>query len=225
MSNVQTRAVEGAVGNLRGQDFTDGHHTALTHSILRFDDEGRRAHARKHAVSSAIEGQSSQPQIPLGGRRAGRQQCSRNPSAQRAGGDIVTTNDDHAAATSGANPVLRNRERVSRRSTSGVYMRIRPARPDVLGELGMPHRQDAEDETPVEAIIQRSDFSLQHSQTLLNGRSHLPLRRQREQFLQHLTLMNEIIVGVVARCLLRHGVQAGESGSENHAGLIAQRLG
>ena len=60
--------------------------------------------------------------------------------------------DQHAAAAARPNPVFRQRDRLRRAGARRVHLGVRPARADVLGELAVAHRQDAEEEAPVERV-------------------------------------------------------------------------
>ncbi len=112
----------------------------------------RRAHAHDQAVPPAIEGSGGLfDDFICGGRSAG-QEAGAKPADQMIGGDIVCRDDDHPAATSGADPVLRQADGMTGGCARGVDLRVGSAGADELGELRMSHRQGLEQEAAIEDV-------------------------------------------------------------------------
>ncbi len=104
--HIEASAMECAVGRHRAQHFADGLDSALTRGLGTLDDKCRRAHAHDQAVPPAIEGSGGLFDYFVGGGRSAGQEAGAKPADQVIGGDIVGRDDDHAAAASGADPVL-----------------------------------------------------------------------------------------------------------------------
>ncbi len=227
MLHVEPRAMEGAVGRDRGQHLADGAHAALAHGVFGFDDQRSRAHTDNHAVAAAVEGQGRQAQFAFGGGRAAGHQGGADPLRQAAAGDVIPGNDDHAAGAPGADPILGDGDGVGGGGAGSVDMGVRAARPDVFGELGMSHRQDAEDVAPVEVVVEAANLGLQFGNAFLESLFQVGLlrRHQGRHAAQFLELAAQGPVLVEAGGILGHPVEAGESRGEDHAGLIGQRFG
>ena len=58
MAHIQTRYMEAAVADFRGQYFGQRLHTAFFHFALFFNDQGHSPHTDDHAVAAAIKRQS-----------------------------------------------------------------------------------------------------------------------------------------------------------------------
>src|SRR5450631_930242 len=140
----------GAVRHLRAENLDDGPHAAFANRIFGFDDERARAHAHQHAVAAAIERQSRVLDLVLRGGGARGYEARTHPFHQIVGRKIVGADDDHAAAAPEANPVFGNANRRRGRRAGRVYLGVRPANAQHLGELRMAHRQHLEDEATVE---------------------------------------------------------------------------
>ncbi len=150
--NVQARAVIGAVARLAAQHFDDSAHPALAHRVFALDHQRAGAHAEDRAVTAAVERERRFVDAVVGGGCARRQKARADPFHQVFAGHVVRADHDHAAAAPGANPVLGHADRLSRAGAGGVDMGVRAARADILGELAVTHRQDAEEEAAVKFI-------------------------------------------------------------------------
>ena len=108
----------------------------------------------------------------------------------------------------------------------GVDLCVRAARADDLGELRVTHRQDSEQEPPVE--LER--LGLEHGLDLADrgGRSRpRPRRRRRRDRIARKCgeLLPAGPVGDVALDVGGELAEPGEGRGEDHAGVVAQRVG
>ena len=225
--DVEPRAVVGAVGDLAGQHLADAAHAALAHGILGLDDDRSGAHADDRAVAATVKGQSRLVQALLGRRRSGGEQARSDPAHQVIAGHVVAGDDDHAPAAAGADPVFGHGDGVRGGGAGGIDVRVGAARADVLGKLGVAHRQDAEDKAAVKVIVEAQDLVFEARDAAIEiGRQAIgPGDGPRAELLQHLQLVGERLVLVVTCRLLGHAVQAGEGRGKDHAGLVGQRFG
>ncbi len=225
MVDIQPRAVERAVGGFAAQQLDDAAYPALAGGVLALDDERTRAHAEQRAVATAVERQRGFIDLVVGGRGACRQEAGADPTHQVLAGHIVGANHDHAAAAPVANPVLRQRHSLGSAGAGGVDVRVGAARADVLGELAVSHRQDAEDEAAVKLVGMLLQLFLQ-----LTDAAHNLAQRRRvggvlTQLFERSDLLASVLPLVVAPELICHAVAAGEGAGKDDAGLVAQRFG
>ena len=110
------------------------------------------AHADDHAVAAAVKGGGGLFDHFVRGRGSTGQEAGAHPANQIVRSDIVGRDHDHAAAPSGADPVLRQSHRLGGTGASGVNRRVRSTCANEFGKLGVPHRQHPEQVTPVEHI-------------------------------------------------------------------------
>ena len=150
--DVQPCAVEGAVARLAAQQFDDAAHAALANGILALDDQRARAHPHDGPVPPPIERQCCLGYLILRRRRADGQETGADPFHEMVSGDVVCANDDDAAATAAADPVLGDGHALGRAGAGRVHVSVGAASADVLRELAVTHGQDAEQEAAVEDI-------------------------------------------------------------------------
>ena len=174
---VQTGAVERAVGDLAGEHLGDRPYAALPGGPGLLHDERGRAHPEQHAVPTAVERQCRILDHLVGGSGPGRQEAGADPAEEGLAGDVVGGHDDHAVASAGPDPVLRDGDRLGRAGAGGVHLRVGPARTDVLGELRVPHRQHAEEELAVEPVGLGLELALELVQPPLDVLAHHGVRR------------------------------------------------
>ena len=226
VADIEPRAVEGAVGRDRAQHLGDGPDAALANRLGALDHDGRRAHANDHPVTPTVERQRGFFDHFVGGGSAGGQEARADPVQQVVRRDVVRGDDDHTPAPPGADPVLRQSHGLGRRGTGRVDLRVRPARTDVLGELRMAHRQDAEHPLAVEAIrfffkprLQFVDAPVDFAgeRVVAVGASQACA-----QALEVFEPLAQGLVGVEVFHLLGEGVVAGEGRGEDHPRLVAQ---
>ena len=129
-----------------------GRHAALARGRGALDHDAGRAHAEDHPVAAPIERQRGVLDQLVGGRGARGQEARADPRQQRLGGHVVGGHDHHAPAAPRADPVLGHRDGLRRARARRIDLRVRPARPDQLGELGVAHREHAEQEAAVEVV-------------------------------------------------------------------------
>ena len=227
--DVEPGAVEGAVRGDRGEHLADGSDSALARGLRTLHDQGGRAHAHDHAVASAVEGQGRILHPLVGGRRARSQEAGADPLHQEVGGGVVGGDDDHAATAPGPDPVLGQAHRLGRARAGRVHLGVGSAGADVLGELRVAHGEDAEQEATIEdeAVLAQQGFRLLDPTVELGeGRGRRPASvESRPQVPQQGELLPATAVLVVARHVLGEGVEAGEGGSEDDPGVVAQRVG
>ena len=150
--DIETRAVERAVGRHRAQHFADGLNSAFARGFRALHHQGRGAHADNHAVPAAVEGNGGLFHHLVGGCRSAGQKAGADPLHQMVGSDVVRRDDDHAAAAPGADPVLRQCHGLRGARAGGVDLRVGTAGADEFGKLRMSHGQNSEQEAPVEDI-------------------------------------------------------------------------
>ncbi len=86
--------------------FADGLNAAFARGLGALDHQGRGAHAHDQAVTAAVEGNGGVFHHFVGGGGPAGQEAGAEPLHQVVGGDVVGRDNDHAAAASGADPVL-----------------------------------------------------------------------------------------------------------------------
>ncbi len=228
--DVEPRAVEGAVGRDRGEHLADRAQPPLPGAVRVLDHEGRRAHSEDHAVAAAVEGQRRLLDHLVRGRGARGQEPGADPLQHAIGGDVVGSHHQHAAAATRADPVLRHGEGLGGAGAGGVDLGVGAPGADVLGELGVTHRQDAEQEAAIEVVRMGGDLVAHRVDAVLELRAqHLAAAgavvQARAQGLEGLELAVAGVVLLVAGDLVGEGIVAREDGSEDHPRLVAQRLG
>ena len=150
--DVETGAVECGVGRDSTEHFTDRLEAALASRRGRLHHEGGGAHADDHAVPPSVERRRCVFDVLVGRGGTAREKAARDPRLQRVAGGVVGRHHDHPRATPGPDPVLGERDRLRRRSARGVNLRVRAPRADDFGELGVPHRQHAEQKPAIEVV-------------------------------------------------------------------------
>ncbi len=223
--HVQPRAVEGAVVRLAAQQFDDAAHAALAHGVLALDDQATGTHAHDRAVAAAVEGQSGLGDLILGRGRAHGQEARADPLHQMLAGHIVAADHNHAAATAAADPILGDGDGLGRAGAGGVDLRVGAARADVLGELAVAHRQDAEQEAPVKDVRLALQRVAQCGDAPVEFVQRRFIRGVGAQVFQHRQLLHPVAVGVVAGEFVGETVAARKGAGEDDAGLVAQRFG
>ena len=137
--------------------------------------------------------------------------------------------DNHPAATSGADPILRHGDCLGGAGARRIDLRVGTAGADQLGELRVPHGQHAEQEAPVELERLPGNGFLQVGDATVDllPQARLAVRPDHAfaQVLEHGELIAPGVVGVVARHFVGEGVVAREDGGEDHAGVVAQGVG
>ena len=184
--DVQPGAVEGAVAGFTAEEFYNAAHAAFAHGVFAFHHEGARAHTHDGAVAAQIEGQSRFGNAVVGGGRAHGQETGSHPFHQVISGNVICAQNDDAAATAVANPILGNGHALSRAGASRIHMRIRAARPDVLRKLAVPHRQNAEQEAPIKRIRLTLQLAAQFANTPVQFVERRPIAGVATQIFQRL---------------------------------------
>ena len=154
-----------------------GRDAALARGRGALDDDAGRAHAEDHPVAAPVERQRGLLDDLVGGRGAGGQEARAEPPQQRVGGHVVGGHDHDAPAAARADPVLGDRDGLRRARARGVDLRVRPARADQLGELGVAHGEHAEQEAAVEVVRLRLEVALE----LVDAAVDLVARRRRRR--------------------------------------------
>ena len=147
-----------------------------------------------------------------------------DPLDQGVARDVVAGHHDHAPAATRPDPVLGESDAGRRRGAGHVDVGVRPAGADVLGELAVAHREDAEQEAPVELVglLLEEHVDLRDPPRDLRPGPRLPDRLQ--QLLELPLLRPPALERVVALRLVGEAVEAGEGAREHDARLLAHRL-
>ena len=218
--------MEGAVGSDRAQHFADRLNAALSGGVGALDDEARRRPCRRsgrggddRTAVAASSTTSSVAAAPLARKPAP------NHSIRMVGSHVVGRNDDHAAATSGIDPVLRQRHGLCSAGAGRVDLRVGAARADEFRKLRMPHGQGSQQEAAIEYV---GSFSIASrsprcgARFPARGRVAISFRDRGTQALQRSRLLSAGVVGVITRHFIGEGVGSRECRSEDHARVVAQ---
>src|SRR5208283_3730474 len=160
----------------------------------------------------------------VGGRRSAGQKAWAKPPDHIVGGNIVSRDNDHATAPSGTDPVFYQPYGLCGSCASCVDLRVGTAGANEFGELRMSHRQDSEQEAPVEDIGIFLDSGAQLLDATVQFRSKAGMtisHRLDAQALQYTQLVATGMVHEIARHDFDEGVVTGKSRAENHASVIA----
>ena len=228
--DIEPRAVERAVGRNRTEYLGNRLQSSRARCIGALYDERSGAHARDHAVTAAIERRGCILRVLVGRRGARRQEARAYPFHHVVRGHIVCGHDDDALAAATPDPVFRQCHGLSGAGARAVDLGIRPARADLLGELRVTHREDAEQEAPVEVEAGLSDQALDFSDapvdfldggTIAVAKVGEPLPQAFEAF----ELFEMAALLVVAVEFFTERIVAGECRGKDDAGVITQRIG
>ena len=220
--------MEGAVGAHRAEHLADWCDAALTRRFRGFDDQGRGAHADQHAVTAPVERQSRLLDDRVGGRGTGSKEARGHPFEHDVRGDVVGSDDHHAAAAPGANPVLGHPHGLGCAGAGRVDLRVGPACADQLGKLRMAHRQRPEEETPIEHVRFTLDGGCEWMDAVIDLGEGVRARRFRHPRAQRFELLQLLTAGTVALVVGDHadqGIAAGKRRRENDAGVVTHRFG
>ena len=150
--DVEPGAVKRAVARHGAEHLADRLQAAFASRFGRFDHERSCTHSEDHAVAPSVERQGRLGHVAVGGGCAGRQESGTEPAEEGVRGDVIGSDHDDATATTGADPVLGEADGLGRARTCRVDLGVRPTGTDQVGELGVPHRQNTEQEAPVEVV-------------------------------------------------------------------------
>ena len=100
-----------------------------------------------------------------------------------------------------------------------------PRAPTVLGELAVPHRQDAQDEPPIELVAPALHLFLEAGEPAVDFAQRLGVPGVEPQVLEGALQFEPGLVLIVALGLVGEAVESGEGRSEHDAGVVPQRLG
>ena len=225
--HVEPGPVERGVRGHRPEHLADRREPALAGGLGALHHEAGGAHADDHAVTALVERQRRVLDHLVGRRRAGRQEAGADPAQHRVRGRVVGGHDQHPAAAPGADPVLRERDRLRRARAGGVDLGVRPARPDQLGELRVAHREDPEEEPAVERVRLLLELASEVVDAPLDLVEHhgigaVVVEHPRAQRVERGQALAAHVIRGVPRHLVGHLLQAGEGRGEDHAGVVAQ---
>ena len=159
--DVETGAMKCAVCRHGSEQFRDRLQPASARGGLAFYNDGGRSHSGDHAVSPAVERGRRIFRVLVRSGSAGRQEAGADPFHQVLRRDVVGGHDDDALAAALANPVFCECHCLRATGARAVNLRIGAARTDLFGELGVAHRQDAEQELAVEVELRFADETLE----------------------------------------------------------------
>ena len=165
--HIETGSMEGAVGRDPCQHLCDGADAPLLGGLGHLYDDGRGPHPDDHPMAPAVERQCRLFHVSVGGGRARGEEAGADPAEEVVRCRIVGGHDDHTAATPGPDPVFRHRDCLCCAGARRVDLGIRAAGADELSELGVPHGQDAEQETAIEGVRVSIDFGTQRCDVLV----------------------------------------------------------
>ncbi len=224
VTDVEPRAVEGAVGGDRAEHLADRREAPLARRLGALQHRRGGAHADQQAVPPAVEGERRLLDPRVGGRGAGGEKAGGEPAEQAVAGDVVRRDDHRAAAPPGADPVGGQREGLGGRRAGGVDLGVGAARADGFGELRVAHGEDLEEEAAIERVGlagQRRFEPGELAVELLGERAARPLAQAAEQ----LDLVAARAVALEALDLADHLVVAREGRGEDHPGRVGHLLG
>ena len=227
---VETTAVEGRVGGDRAQHVGDRGESALTGRVRSFDDDGCGSHAEDHAVTAAVERRRGIFHDLVGRSRSHGEEPGTDPGERGVARDVVGGDDHDPATASVGDPVLGDRHRLGNGGTGTVDLGVRPSGTDVLGELGVPHRQGFEEVLAVEGVAVLLQFGLHLVDAVIEfgGKGVATASGPSETGAQRLQLFETGAPGEVLLEAIRLGdgeVTAGEGGGEDDAGFVSHRVG
>ncbi len=150
--HVEPCPMERRVRGRRPDHIADRGEAALAGGGGALHHQAGGAHADEHAVTALVERQRRILDHLIGRSRTGRQEAGADPAHQRVRSGVVGGHDQHPATAPGADPVLGQRDCLRGARAGGVDLRVRPARPDQLGQLRVAHREDPEEEPAVERV-------------------------------------------------------------------------
>ncbi len=224
--DIEAAAVERAVGGRPGEQLADRCHPARAGDVGAFDDDRRGTHADQHAVTAPVEWQRSVFDDIVGGGGAARQEAGTDPFHQRLVAGVVAGDDDDPVAASEPDPVLGDRHRLGRRRTGGVDLGVGAACADVLGELGVAHRQDPEQETTVERIRVGVDLGAHLVDHVLEFADRwVVVADALTQVFEARQPLASGAVTFVGGDLACHVVEPGERGREDDPGVVTHPVG
>ncbi len=221
MVDVKARSVERAVGDHAPEHLADRADAPLTRRLGALEYDGRSPHPHDQAVAPPVERDRLLLHFFARGRRPGSQEAGAEPSEQVVGGDVVGRDHDHPTAASGTDPVARDPHRLRAARTGSVGGGVRSPCADVLGELGVPHGEDPEQEPPVEMIRLLLDLLFECRDAPVElPRERLPGAGARTQGFQFRQPGAPLAVLVEVGHDLRVGVVTRERGGEQYAGVV-----
>ena len=223
--DVEPRAVEGAVGGDGAEHLADGRDAALARGRGALDDDAGRAHPEDHPVAALVERQRGLLDVLVGGRRAGGQEARADPRQQRVGGHVVGGHDHDARAAPRADPVLGDGDGLRRARAGSVDLRVRPACPDQLGELGVAHGERAEQEPAIEVIRLRREVALELADPAVDVVAPGAGIRAPADLAQFLQASELHALGPERLDVRGEVAVAGVRRREDHAGVVLHRVG
>ncbi len=223
--DVQACGVEGTVAGFGAEHLDDAAHAALAHPVFTLHDQGAGTHPQQHAVAAAIEGQGCFFDLVVGGGCPGGQEAGTDPLHEVVAGDVITAQDDDAAAATIADPILGQGHALGRAGTGRVDVRVGAAGADVFGKLAVSHGQDAEEETPVEGVGLAGQDVAHLADAAVDFELDAGFAGVAAQVFQQLQAVFAVLPDEVALELVGHAVAAGEGTGEDDAGFVAQRFG
>ena len=223
--------MEGAIGRERGQHLGDGADPSLLRCLGCLEDECGRPHSEDHPVATSVERDGRVLDGGIGGRRTRGEEAGADPTQEVVGGGVVGRDHDDPPAATGADPVLRYRDGLSGAGAGGVDLRVRPPGTDDLGELRVPHGQDAEQEATIEHVRVSLDLGSQRGDPSVElggrggGTGSVGARQAGAHRLEGGELLSAGLVGVVVASVAGEGIQSGKGGGEDHAGVVPKLVG
>ena len=190
---------------------------------LHYERSG--THAEDHPVAAAVERDRRLGDVLVGGGRPAREEAGAEPAEELVGGDVVGCDHDDATATAGSDPVLGEAHGLGGAGACRVDLCVRASGADEVGELGVPHRQDMEQEAAIEAVwvvVDQLAEVVQSPVDLVERHvSAFDFDEARPDRLQLGPLLASGVVCYEGARLCRELLDPGERGGEDHAGVVA----
>ncbi len=150
--DVESGAVECAVGRHRPEHFADRVDPAFAGCGGALDNEPGSTHPEDHPVAALVERKSRLGDVFVGGGGTRGEEAGSQPAEHLVARCVVGSHHDHSTATAGPDPVLGQRDRLGGAGARRVDLGVGATGADQFGELGVPHGQDTEEEPAIEQI-------------------------------------------------------------------------
>ena len=224
--DVETSPVERRVRGDRTEHLADRVDPPLAGGVGRFDDERCGTHPHDHPVATTVERGGGVFDVLVGRSGAACQETAGDPRHQCVARCVVRRHHDHAAASTGTDPILGHGDRLGGRSACRVDLGVRAAGADDLGELRVPHRQHPEEESAVELVRMRLDLAAKSGDQLIDfGEGARVAVESGAQSLEGQQMLATGPVGCIALDVLGESVVAGKGTGEDDAGVVAHLVG
>ena len=147
--DVQSGSVEGRVDESGSQQFSNRGDSTLLRGLGCLEDESDGAHANDHAVATSIKGEGCLGDFLGCGRCTRCQEACTDPLHEVVRRRVVCAKNDDPFAASESNPVLCQRDALSRGCAGCIHLGVGSSCTDELSELRMTHGQNLEEKASI----------------------------------------------------------------------------